>query len=231
MIVACACGAHQLELNRRREFLSDRLLEYRANVDDLSRLPNRGAFDARLTEAWRMARDSGEGFAVMLLDIDYFKAYNDTYGHQAGDETLRRVSTVLATAMRRPRDFAARYGGEEFAVIVSGVTSEAAMQIAERIRESVRDLTIPHAASDVASVVTVSVGVCWNMPRHSTKSPADLVRHADEALYLAKDSGRNCSMLTFGSTRRRNDAATSDARTDNPVHDEPGSEKTELGFR
>ena len=125
-----------------------------------------------------------------MVDIDFFKAYNDTYGHQAGDDCLKRVARLLKGYSRRAGDFAARYGGEEFAVVLTGAKAEVAQTIAEDIRQGVQALQIPHESSPAGSVVTVSVGVATVVPGEGS-APRELLRLADEALYDAKRAGRN----------------------------------------
>ena len=135
---------------------------------------------------------SGElPLALVMLDIDYFKGYNDRYGHLGGDECLRRVSSALEGALLRPGDNAARYGGEEIAVLLPMTDIAGASVIAERIRAEIEALSIEHAGSPFG-VVTVSAGVASFMPPRANREPTDLVAAADAALYLAKKQGRNC---------------------------------------
>jgi diguanylate cyclase (GGDEF)-like protein len=190
--VVCAFGAGQLELARRRDFLKERLLSYRATSDQLSGLANRRAFDGRLGEAWGQARASDAPLALLLLDIDHFKAFNDRYGHQAGDSAIQRVADALRRVLKRPGDFASRYGGEEFAVILPGVDDDGALLVAERIREEVLAENIPHAGSSVADRVSVSIGVAHLYPARTERSSTGFLQMADEALYAAKRRGRNC---------------------------------------
>jgi diguanylate cyclase (GGDEF)-like protein len=165
-------------------------LQEMLRVDELTRIGNRRLFEERLTNEWRRAdRDQGI-LAVVSADIDHFKAYNDHYGHPAGDRCLIRVAQAMTTAMNRPGDVAARIGGEEFAFILPHTTLPGALQVAERIRESVLSLNLPHARSPVADRVTVSLGVA-SSEHASVASPADLRRASDAALYEAKRRGRN----------------------------------------
>jgi diguanylate cyclase (GGDEF)-like protein len=129
--------------------------------------------------------------ALLMIDIDCFKAYNDRYGHQAGDEALKSVAGVLARAARRPLDFVARYGGEEFLVVLYDTTRDYAADLARKTMEGVRDLRIPHAQSSAANILTVSIGVAYVQPV-AGRSADGFVQLADEALYVAKNSGRNC---------------------------------------
>jgi diguanylate cyclase (GGDEF)-like protein len=128
--------------------------------------------------------------AVLMIDADDFKRYNDTYGHQAGDEALRRIGAVLRGFARRPLDLAARYGGEEFALIMNDVTLDHAAKVAEQLRAAVAGLGIEHSAARSAKTVTLSVGVGIGKPVLG-RTPEGLVQLADEALYAAKAAGRN----------------------------------------
>lgn len=188
---ACAFGAGQLELARRRDFLKERLLSYRATSDQLSGLANRRAFDTRLDESWGRACQMRGPLALFLIDIDHFKAYNDHYGHQAGDLAIHRVGQALQRALKRPQDFASRYGGEEFAAIVPDIGEDDAVLVAERIREAVLDENIEHAHSSTGNRVSVSIGVAHLHPWSSGRTAKGLVQVADEALYAAKQRGRN----------------------------------------
>jgi diguanylate cyclase (GGDEF)-like protein len=131
---------------------------------------------------------------LILCDIDHFKRYNDTHGHQQGDECLRSVARTIAGSIRRPADVAARYGGEEFALILPNTHAEGAMHIAETIRNAVQALEIPHPASPSGSQVTLSLGVACIVPS-AEGSPDKLLAAADQALYAAKGQGRNRSIF------------------------------------
>jgi diguanylate cyclase (GGDEF)-like protein len=138
-------------------------------------------------------RDEQE-IAILLVDIDCFKKYNDRYGHQAGDECLRAVATSLTQCARRPMDFVARYGGEEFAVVLYEASREYVAEVLTRIQRSIAELNIPHEASDVASRLTVSIGAAFIRPT-AGRTPEGLIQLADEALYTAKEQGRNRVMV------------------------------------
>jgi diguanylate cyclase (GGDEF)-like protein len=125
-----------------------------------------------------------------MTDVDFFKKYNDAYGHPAGDECLRRVAEALAKAVRRPADLPARYGGEEFALILPSTPREGASRVAESVRSGVEALALPHAGSDVARYVTLSLGIATLEPGESV-SVKDFIERADTALYAAKRGGRN----------------------------------------
>ena len=160
-----------------------------AALDGLTGIPNRRSFDEGLLRAWRLAMRHATPLSCILIDIDHFKAFNDTYGHQSGDDCLIRVAKTLQACATRPGDLVARYGGEEFAVLLSETDEAGANLIAERMRRKVAELAIPHSGSSAAPVVTLSLGV-------ATLDAAgiageDLVQAADQALYEAKRLGRN----------------------------------------
>ncbi len=161
-----------------------------AREDGLTGLLNRRAFDAALDEECRRASRSKTPLSLVLLDVDCFKAYNDLYGHPAGDACLRTVSGAVASAHRRAGELVARYGGEELAVILPGLTAEGAASVTASVRLRVCELAIPHAGSTVAPFVTVSAGVACSKPGCEI-SPDALVVEADRALYDAKERGSN----------------------------------------
>ena len=163
-------------------------------IDSLTGIPNRRRFDEALQLEWGRSRRAQTILTLFVIDIDFFKAYNDTYGHPQGDEALRRVADVLRTVIRRSSDFVARYGGEEFAAIISGTPVDATNRIAEELRTAVEALGIRHESSRVAPVVTVSVGGATIRPCDAN-GPQDLVEAADDALYRAKRQGRNRSVI------------------------------------
>jgi diguanylate cyclase (GGDEF)-like protein len=196
MNIICAAGARQLELARRRDFLNSSVLTYRANHDALSGLPNRRAFDEYLQNAWTQSGETQASLAVLLLDIDHFKAYNDHYGHQRGDEAITRVGQVIRNALERPQDFAARYGGEEFAVVLIDTGLDSARALGEKLRQQLFDENIPHAAAASSDRITVSVGASQVVPRSGDSGRAALIKMADQALYTAKQQGRNCVVAT-----------------------------------
>jgi len=165
-------------------------LERVAAHDGLTGLANRRRFDESLEMELRRALRDRTELSLILADVDHFKRFNDRYGHVAGDECLRRVADGLRACARRATDVAARYGGEEFAVLLPSTPREAACSLAEAMRRRVADLAVPHEASDVASHVTLSLGVASMRPGVVISS-ADLIEWADRGLYLAKRSGRN----------------------------------------
>ncbi len=173
------------ELNERNEELKGL-----AEFDDLTKIPNRRMFEQELKRGWRRMVRTSRPLTLLLCDVDNFKAFNDTYGHQSGDECLVKVARAVQGSARRPGDYAARYGGEEFAVILQDTGIEGAQHVAERICQTVRNLAIVHAGSTVAKNVTISVGAASIQPTHE-REPQALVRKADECLYQAKGEGRN----------------------------------------
>lgn len=162
-------------------------------IDSLTGLANRRRFDEALEQAWSAALDRGHSLAVLMIDVDHFKQFNDTYGHQRGDTCLKQVGAAISSALFHPEDLAARYGGEEFAVILPQTSTDDAARVAERIRHAVHELRRPNLSTR-AGVVTVSVGVAAaNAVVHG--DAAALVRAADEALYTSKREGRNRTTL------------------------------------
>jgi len=170
--------------------LSEEKVEELLRTDSLTEIANRHRFDEFLDQEWRRAMRAGHRFSLLLLDIDHFKAFNDHYGHQRGDEALHAVAGALAALVGRASDLVARYGGEELAIILGNSTQEQAVEIADRALEAIRNLEIAHKHSDVGPIVTVSVGVATMTPAEGDK-PEQLVAAADEALYKAKDQGRD----------------------------------------
>ncbi|HIK10666.1 MAG TPA: diguanylate cyclase [Oscillatoriaceae cyanobacterium M33_DOE_052] len=180
--------------------LANRELELLATSDSLTGVANRRMFDEHLNREWRRMMREESWLSLILCDIDYFKRYNDNYGHQAGDACLQRVATAIRDAVRRPGDLVARYGGEEFAVILPNTNRTGALQVAEAIRMSVRDLGIPHCASGVAWMVTLSLGAATAFPSPNGE-PEMLIAAADQALYEAKAKGRD--RLAHSTLQRR----------------------------
>ncbi len=159
-------------------------------LDGLTQVPNRRLFDVTLTSEWlRSARD-GIPLSIIIADIDFFKAYNDTYGHQQGDECLKKVARCISNQLKRPGDLAARYGGEEFALILPGTDIKGAAAMAEKIRKSIAALRISHEKSEISENVTLSMGIASAIPEPDAAA-VDLVAAADRALYMAKKGGRN----------------------------------------
>jgi diguanylate cyclase (GGDEF)-like protein len=169
---------------------ANRKLELMANLDGLTQVANRRRFDDYLSLDWQRHKRNQTSIALILIDIDYFKRYNDTYGHQGGDDCLRRVAQEIAKVPQRSTDLVARYGGEEFAVILSDTDTKGALKVAEDIQTAIATLVIPHQSSDVSDLVTLSIGVVSLIPTIEQSIEA-LISYADQALYIAKHQGRN----------------------------------------
>ncbi len=165
-------------------------LERDAFIDSLTGIHNRRSFDQTVDNEWKRAVRHGKQLSVAMVDIDYFKQYNDTYGHGAGDEALRQIAKAMMKIVNRSGELIARYGGEEFVVLLPEIGRDEAIKIAKRIRHSVEMLSINHAKSSVAPVITISVGGISMIP-YTNSTVTDLLALADEQLYLAKRSGRN----------------------------------------
>ncbi|ATX78846.1 two-component system, chemotaxis family, response regulator WspR [Mariprofundus aestuarium] len=162
-------------------------------TDGLTKINNRRHFDMTLLGEFKRARREKSSLAVVMLDVDHFKQFNDNYGHQAGDECLVQVAEALQSSISRPADMVARYGGEEFVAILPDTSREGMLHVAEKIRQAVFNLQIPHEYSSVESVVTVSLGVAQMMPAPEAEDSQVelLIKLADQGLYEAKESGRN----------------------------------------
>ena len=158
--------------------------------DGLTGIYNRRYFDETLAREWKRTMREKAPLSLIMLDIDYFKKYNDTYGHQAGDECLRQVATTISGALRRPADMAARYGGEEFVVVLPNLKLEDSAKFGETIRAKIESLKMEHKQSDANPFITVSLGIASVVPS-SISSYEELVGAADKALYSAKNKGRN----------------------------------------
>jgi diguanylate cyclase (GGDEF)-like protein len=190
-----ASVAYSVEMGVRQHFLERRMLAETAARDGLTGIYNRRRFDEHLETVWQAAQRDSLALALLLVDIDCFKRFNDHHGHQAGDECLRAVAAALAHSARRPLDFVARYGGEEFAVVLFDPSRPYLHEIANRIHTNVAALGIPHGDSTVAPTVTVSVGIAYVAPTPQ-RSTQGFVQLADEALYEAKAEGRNRSVFS-----------------------------------
>ncbi|APB34941.1 putative Diguanylate kinase [Gloeomargarita lithophora Alchichica-D10] len=185
-----ASAIQQAQLYQQLEAANGELRRLAA-FDGLTQVPNRRRFDEYLTQEWHRLEREECALSLILADIDFFKSYNDTYGHVAGDECLRRVAQAISQVANRSTDLVARYGGEEFAVILPNTLLAGAMTVAERVRMGVEQLRIPHQNSLVHGQVTLSLGVTSILPT-PVLNPAQLVAAADQALYQAKQQGRNC---------------------------------------
>lgn len=158
--------------------------------DELTGIANRRCLERYLVKEWWHALREKEALSFLMVDVDFFKRYNDTYGHPAGDECLKKIATVLAANVKRGGDITARYGGEEFAIVLRATGSEGGQKVAENIRRDVESLAIPHKASKIAPYVTLSIGVATLIPEMNS-SYEMLIKEADDALYQAKNDGRN----------------------------------------
>jgi len=179
----------QIEMSRDLA-AANRELEKLSRQDGLTGIANRRSFDSYLMSEVRRGARERQPLSLILSDVDHFKAFNDCYGHQAGDDCLRRVAAALSSAGRRPADLAARYGGEEFAMVLPGTALEGAVDVAQAVSRVIDGLAIPHARSAVRQTVTLSQGIVSLILEKETASE-DLIQRADQALYLAKQQGRN----------------------------------------
>lgn len=169
-------------------------LQKLASLDGLTCIPNRRRFDEVLQLEWQRAQRQRTTLSLLLCDIDFFKIYNDSYGHLAGDVCLKKVAATLAVCLRRPADLAARYGGEEFALILPETDEQGAMVVAETCRKQIEELAIPNADAPLHGNVTLSLGLVSMIPSTQLR-PEDMIDMADHALYEAKHNGRNQSRL------------------------------------
>lgn len=185
---------HQLARERQQLLVEleekNQKLERLSYMDGLTGISNRRYFDMVLEKEWRRAARERLPISIAMIDIDYFKFYNDTYGHQAGDDCLKQVALALKDALFRPGDFIARYGGEEFVAVMSNISISGAKSVAERMQNNIKRLAIPHETSLISEHVTVSMGVACMVPDKDADT-AELVQMADANLYRAKETGRN----------------------------------------
>ncbi|HEB50023.1 MAG TPA: PleD family two-component system response regulator [Desulfobulbus sp.] len=179
-----------LRRSQRKLAEANKVLERLSSLDGLTGVPNRRRFDQLLRKEWQRAIRHGSSISIIMLDIDFFKLFNDTYGHQGGDDCLRQVAGILEQSVRRETDMVARYGGEEFAAILPETGVKGALAVAEEMRANVEARQIPHENSKITDHVTISVGVATTVPEQGSR-PDDLIAAADQALYQAKNNGRN----------------------------------------
>jgi len=184
-LIALARVKTHIELKRRGD-----MLERLAGLDGLTGIPNRRQFDQFLATEWKRSVRYNHTISLIIMDIDYFKLFNDHYGHAEGDECLKKVANVISQSMLRSTDLTARYGGEEFACVLPETDYEGAITTANRIMKSIQSMGIHHEQSNVSEYVTVSIGVASLNPQRKDK-PLDLIEMADKALYEAKGNGRN----------------------------------------
>jgi len=180
----------QLELQQRELNEAYTKLERMSALDGLTQIYNRHYFDETYAKEWSRAMRETEPLSLIMIDVDFFKRYNDSYGHQAGDECLKLIASTLKEHLQRPTDFVARYGGEEFIVVLSGTHAPGALKVAERLRQHIHALCLPHENSDTDEYVTISLGAACTIPMVKHQ-PGELLLAADQALYAAKHAGRN----------------------------------------
>ncbi len=173
---------------------ANQYLQNLANLDGLTQIPNRRQFDEYLNQEWRRLSREKLPLSLILCDIDYFKDYNDYYGHLAGDTCLKEVAQTIERAVKRPADLVARYGGEEFAVIMPNTTAEGALRVAELIQLEIKQLQIPHSQSKVSAYITLSLGISSQVPTQESLAKF-LIDAADQVLYAAKKQGRDTYVL------------------------------------
>lgn len=181
-----------LALRRSQQQLveSNFALQRVMKLDGLTGLSNRRHFDEHLDVEWKRARREKNQLSLLIIDVDYFKLYNDNFGHVMGDAALRSVAQVIAQSCARSGDLAARYGGEEFAIILPNTSHEGALSLADGVRCAVQALAIAHVAPATDAILTISIGVATMVPDQDTQ-PVTLVQRADMGLYQAKENGRN----------------------------------------
>lgn len=172
----------------------NQILQQMATQDGLTGLSNRRAFDEKLDYEWKLGRREQTPLTVVLCDVDYFKPYNDSYGHVRGDQCLQAIAGILETVTQRPADMAARYGGEEFALVLPTTDAEGALHIVNSIRSLLQALAIPHQGSLIGACVSLSFGVAEVVPSENVEA-TDLLRAADAALYQAKADGRDRAVV------------------------------------
>lgn len=187
-LIVCALGGCIRDHAQREQFLLLRLLQWQSGHDALTGLNNRRSFTKHMELTRLQSRREQRSLGLLMLDIDHFKAYNDHYGHQSGDETLRQVGGLLQRFVRRPMDMAVRLGGEEFAMLLYDLERDQLAKIGEQVRREVCELRIPHLASTTAEHLTISIGGRLAYPNESSEA---LYRSVDSLLYEAKRSGRN----------------------------------------
>ena len=179
-----------LEESKAKLAEANRTLQKLSSLDGLTGIANRRNFDETLNKEWNRAMRSEKSIGLLMLDIDFFKLYNDHYGHQGGDDCLKKFAKGLDSAIHRETDFLARYGGEEFSGILPDTDLNGSVKVAEEMRLAIKDLRIEHAKSTVSDLVSVSIGVSAIIPQQGT-DPKILIGAADQALYKAKEDGRD----------------------------------------
>jgi diguanylate cyclase (GGDEF)-like protein len=198
---------------------ANRQLQRLSTLDGLTGIANRRRFDEAMEIEWRRNARAATALSLIMIDVDFFKPYNDHYGHLMGDDSLRKVAGAMHQVLKRPGDLLARYGGEEFVAILPSTPLSGGMLIAQQMRDAVSGLSIPHGASTAANVLTISVGLACGVPEHGT-APDKLTALADEMLYKAKQCGRNqVQFACFDSIdeRSRTVAATAKPECEKPM--------------
>ncbi len=166
------------------------MLQKISKLDGLTGIPNRRFYDEKLQQEWDIALSNHQSISLLMIDIDYFKLYNDAYGHQQGDYCLQEVANSLQQTLKESNHFVARYGGEEFSVIIRNSDEKSTFQVAEKLRANIEALNIPHIHSAIGPFLTISIGMAIFQPT-SDVSLHDLMNYADRALYETKRNGRN----------------------------------------
>jgi len=179
-----------LEESREKLAEANLALQKLSSQDGLTGIANRRSFDETLLKEWNRSIRGAKSIGLIMLDIDFFKLYNDHYGHQGGDDCLKKVAKGLESAIHREADFLARYGGEEFSTVLPDTDMNGAVKVAEEMRQAIKDLKIEHAKSKVADTVSISIGVSAVIPLQEM-TPEVLIAAADQALYKAKEEGRD----------------------------------------
>ncbi len=200
-LLVAQCRIHQLANNLLQELYlklekAHQELEFQASLDALTQVANRRKFDQYLAEQWFLMFKEQNPISIIMADIDYFKGYNDSYGHQAGDECLKKVASAINQSVQmitkvNNENLVARYGGEEFAIVLPNISATFAVSVAEKIRFQVKSLKITHQGSSCSEIVTLSLGVATTIPELGS-SIEKLIAQADQALYQAKETGRDC---------------------------------------
>lgn len=180
----------QVQAQQLQLIAQSREMQALSYQDGLTSLANRRRFDQALADNWAMAQRQGNPLALIMCDVDYFKPYNDNYGHQKGDDVLRQLARIIDSVVTRTSDLASRYGGEEFAILLPDTTESGALHIAKLLEQRLKDANITHDFSHICRRITISTGIASMVPEQE-HGPRDLVRLADEALYAAKANGRN----------------------------------------
>ncbi|MBD3562588.1 sensor domain-containing diguanylate cyclase, partial [Planktothrix sp. FACHB-1355] len=190
---SCSQAEKLIQINHALEQANSKLEEL-SNIDTLTKIANRRCFDNYFAKEWQIHQEEQKPLAIIIIDIDYFKLYNDSYGHQEGDDCLMLVAQNIAKVTQRSIDLVARYGGEEFIAILPNTNTEGALTVAESMRKTIASLAIPHANSEVSQYLTLSLGIASLIPTAETY-PENLIANADKALYVAKNQGRDRAMV------------------------------------